>query len=428
MNRTLVGRRRAAAAVAATALVVTVAPVGAQAAPTNKAVPLTSTAVPTDAPPAGMRSWNQVMETQNRLHAVADRLRAAGRAKAGFTGLAMDVPANKVVLYWKGTVPASVKKAAAQGRATAKVDVKSARHSLRQLEDAARLAMRRHGADLREVSIPADGRALQVAVAGQAAAGRVTLDRALRQAGQQVALQVTTETASAEPLYSRVDDTAPFWGGARMRNASTGGGCSTGFGIRSNATGATSILTAGHCGNNGQQIRTGTNANLIGTVTDDRATEDTLRLPTSAGGRIYDGGVGVGEFSKPVTGYHYSYAGQWVCTSGSYSGARCDIRVVNTNNWIWVGTGWFAPMTRAEHVLGQSAGGNGDSGGPIFDLTADWSKVYAVGTLSAGDPGAAPATCTGVPSSATRRCSSRIWFAPVVDSLWRYNSGVVIGG
>ncbi|HYN96146.1 MAG TPA: hypothetical protein VES42_20060 [Pilimelia sp.] len=390
------------------------------AAADDKPVGPTRAVAPDGAVPAGFASWRDLLTAQNTLQGAAAQLNQAVRGRPGFAGLDLAVQDRQVRLYWHGAVPADVNSAVTAVRGRASVAVKPARHSYQQLAAAAARLTRRSAdtALVVRVAIPPDGRGVQVGVRGSAASSR---DRLAAVA------QVPLEVAGGEqiqPLYSRVDDVPPFWGGARIVNARTGGQCSTGFAIANRSTGARSMLTAGHCGENGDRFDTGTRRYVVGYGTDKAAQADTLRIPTSAAGRTYDGGVGVNEFSKPVAGAWDSWNGLWVCTSGSFSGARCNIQIKGQNEWVQTSSGWFFPMTRAERVDYQSAAGQGDSGGPVFALTADYSKVIAVGTISAGAVGSAPAACTGVQG---RLCSWKIWFADVADSLNRYNSSIVLG-
>jgi hypothetical protein len=386
------------------------------AAPTSRAV------APDGPAPSGFASWRDLLATQERLRDAATRLDGAVRGRAGFTGIELSVLDRQVRLYWHGAVPAAVTESVTGLRGRASIAVKPARYSRHQLNAAAARLTGRSGpaaAPVLRVGIPADGHGLEVGVRGSAVKARGSLASV---AGG-VAIDVSSDQA-ARPLYSRLDDVPAFWGGGREVNARTGGQCSTGFAIANRSTGQRSILTAGHCGENGDRIDTGTRRYAIGTVTAKVAAADTLHLPTNAGGRIYDGGVGVGEFSKPVAAAWDSFPGLWLCTSGSYSGARCNIVIRAVNEWINTNAGWMGPLTRAEHVNRQSAAGQGDSGGPVFALTSDYSRVIAVGTISAGDVGGAAAACTGIQG---RLCSWRIWFADVADSLVRYNSAIVLG-
>jgi hypothetical protein len=420
------GRLTALTAALAGAVVATASTTGSNAfaGPTTDAKPAspaTRAVAPEGPAPAGFASWRDLLATQERLLDAATRLDGSVRGRTGFTGIELAVPERQVRLYWHGAVPAEVTATVAGLRDRAGVAVKPARHSRRQLEAARARLTGRAGtaASVVRVGVPADGRGLEVAVQGSAARARGSL--------RSVVGDVRLEVTGGEParsLYSRVDDAPAFWGGARTTNGRTGGGCSTGFAIASRATGQRSILTAGHCALNGDIIYTGTRRYAFGTATDRFAAQDTLRIPANTAGRVYDGGVGVGEFSKPVAGAVDTFPGLWLCTSGSYSGARCNIVTRGVNEWINTDVGPMGPLSRAEEVNRQSAAGQGDSGGPVFALTSDFSRMIAAGTISAGDLAGARATCTGVQG---RLCSWRIWFADVADALARYNSAIVLG-
>lgn len=83
-----------------------------------------------------------------------------------------------------------------------------------------------------------------------------------------------------------------------------------------------------------------------------------IRLNARNQGRIYDGGVEFGEFTKPVKGTVGSYLNHYLCTSGAYSGARCGIKVVSTavfiNDWMRRRIG---PLVKTEQVDGLNAAG-----------------------------------------------------------------------
>jgi hypothetical protein len=71
-----------------------------------------------------------------------------------------------------------------------------------------------------------------------------------------------------------------------------------------------------------------------------------------------------------------------VCTSGSWSGIRCSIKVLQYN----VGHEGVSPLVWAERTDSTQAVGVGDSGGPVFELPApDNGKVIAKGVISIGD-------------------------------------------
>jgi hypothetical protein len=188
-------------------------------------------------------------------------------------------------------------------------------------------------------------------------------------------------------LLSRLADTAPFWGGARIVNADNGAGCSSGFAVTSG--GVNYLLTAGHCGRPGGGWYNGDRSRFIGTATRENVAHDLLLVPTSAAGRIYDGGVGVGEFSKGVVGWDWAIPGEYVCQSGSVSGAVCGIRNTNSFQYTLCDTDpygnyeCYSDLILAQKTDGGLAARHGDSGGPVFTLSGT-SNVVAKGTITGG--------------------------------------------
>jgi hypothetical protein len=165
----------------------------------------------------------------------------------------------------------------------------------------------------------------------------------------------------------------------------------------------------------------------MGTVSGDNNSYDRLYINTSSEGRIYDGGVGTGEFSKPVVGASHSFVGDYLCTSGAHSGARCGIQVKTINQTVYFPdfNYYIYQLVRAEQLNHTNAGGNGDSGGPVFSLSADPNKVIAKGTLTGGDLTNTQVSCTGIPTSSTRHCAWRIWYVDVVNSLSAYGASII---
>ena len=102
-----------------------------------------------------------------------------------------------------------------------------------------------------------------------------------------------------------------------------------------------------------------------------------------------------------------------MCTSGAFSGVRCDIKVESTWAFFYDFMGnKFGTMVKATHVAGLAASGDGDSGGPVFALNAQ-SNVLAAGIITGGE-GSAP--CTGViydSRSGTRKCSPTVYYTPI---------------
>ncbi len=396
-------RSRTAVAVLSLATVLVASPAGASSDDSDpKDVAPASPVVPsTGPPPGGFASWGDLMQEQERLTAAADRILNA--SQNGFAGIEVSAEDRALRVHWRGRPPAPVREVLNSLRGEVQVHLHNARHSQAQLNAEAQRVARVSG--VTAVSPTVDGSGLSVSVSTAEAVGRAR--------AAAVAPIVEHDIARPIPL-SRLNDWAPYWGGARWD------GCSTGFAI--SIGGNRKMLSAGHCSSNARLVYDG-GGDFMGTVSGDNNSRDTLYINTYSGGRIYDGGVGTGEFSKPVVGASRSYVGHWLCTSGAYSGARCNIRVRATNQTIYAGY-YIYGLVRAEQVNYTNAAGQGDSGGPVFSLASDTSKVIAKGTITGGDD-ATRVACTGVTNG--RVCSWRIYYADVADSLARYGATIVTG-
>lgn len=359
-----------------------------------------------DAPPAGFSSWSEVLKNQNQLHKAADKVVAA--KGTGFAGIEVSPETKTLKVYYKGTPSGAAAEAIASARSSVKVVVTKAAYSQAELNAAAKKLTATSG--VTSLSARVDGAGLEVGMS----APNTESKSALRSS---VTLFVSGKAVNPGPS-SRGDDYAPYWGGARWN------GCSTGFAV--NHAGYTRMLTAGHCANNGTAAYDG-GGQFMGYVYSDNDFRDTQLIDARSAGRIYDGGVGVGEFSKPVVGWQYNYVGDWICQSGSRSGATCNIKVTGVNQWVWFNGSWHYPLVLAEQVNRTNFMGNGDSGGPVFALAWwDYNKTLARGTNTAIDLNTA-VTCTGIPASATRSCAWRGWYAPIDVALSERGATIVTG-
>ncbi|MGH3872895.1 MAG: S1 family peptidase [Pseudonocardiaceae bacterium] len=360
-------------------------------------------------PPPGFRSWEEVMAVQQRLDAAADRIEA--RRDNAFTGVVVSADQRKLSVYWKdGALPPAAARAVSEARAGVAVQVLAARYSQAELRTEADRVVRITG--VTAVSPNADGTGLSVSVA-PGTHPDITSN-----------VPITQTDVAAPALASRADDSPPYWGGALW---SAGGRCSTGFAIR--IGGVSKMLSAGHCAANGNTARDG-GGQVMGTVSGDNNAYDRLYINTTSAGRVYNGGVTStgapnGEFSNPVIGALSSRVGDYVCTSGSFSGTRCNIQVKAINQTINVGYLIYQTV-RAEQLDRTNAVGNGDSGGPVEQVAADTTKVYAKGTITALDPSTA-VPCTGVPAGGGRTCAWRIYYVDVINSLNAYGASIITG-
>ena len=376
--------------------------------------PTASPAQPAGAVPGGFSSWSELFSMQDKLNTAANRILATDGT--GYAGTVAAPEARQLRVYWKGTVPASVRDLA--GHLGVPVSFQPARFTQRQLvAEAKRLASDKRVAT---AAPKTDGSGLAVTVtSSRPTAGADILGTAR--------LPVTV-TAGQRPtgLYSRQNDVPLFWGGSRYNTPV--GGCSNGFAL--SVPGASNVyeISAGHCGDNGQGATIPGQPSPTGTITADNNARDTLAISYPAGvyGAIYNGaynsstGVGVG-------GAVADFVGNYICTGGASSGEHCSVQVQAVDQFVNVGY-VIGPETRAALPAGQCAVAPGDSGGPAYSYRAD-GRVDARGTISAGITGTA--TCPGIVPNG----SSTVWYAPLlrpagdpqIGSLQYYGVGILTG-
>jgi hypothetical protein len=351
--------------------------------------------------PGGFRSWGELRAMQQKLNAAADRVTAAGGD--GLAGIVAAPENRELRVYWAGKTSPAVTDLLGDLNRTVPVKVLPAAHSHRSLQAEAARLVRQPG--VTSAAPKVDGSGLVLGVRDSA-----------RTQALSTSVPVEQVASAPESMASRGNDSTPYWGGARWN------GCSTGFAVWHG--GVTKMLSAGHCGSHGQGAYDG-GGDYMGLIEGDNDAYDRLLINTWSSGRTYDGGVGVNEFSKPTASAAHSYVGNWVCNSGAYSGAWCGIQVKYTN--VTVNVGYLIYQTVwAEQVDRIAPVGNGDSGGPVFDLTPDHARTIAKGTNTAIDL-STQAPCRGVPEGASRKCAWRFFYVDVVNSLNAYGASIVTG-
>jgi hypothetical protein len=334
----------------------------------------------TPADRAKMRAQEPLKQAADIISEAAEQ-DAKGNGSSGFTSV--ELGDGAVVVHWKGALPKAVKDAVERARGKARVDVQPADHSGAQLKAAARRLqddLQKHTDKAFAISVPTDGSGIDVQTEGDVA--RVKPDAA--NAG--VPVHVARGEVARE--HSRLSDTPPYWGGARIINPETNSSCTSGFAVTDGWT--RYILTAGHCGRPGGRILNGDRSREIGRVSAEDVGFDIMLIPASVDGRMYDGGVGVNEFSKRVSGFAPAYPGEWLCVSGSYTGAVCGVQATSNFWYSYCTTDMYGrsecrwDLVEAYQRGGQRAVQHGDSGGPVFALSGNYD-VLATGTITGGN-------------------------------------------
>ena len=360
---------------------------------------------------------NALMATQDKLHKIAEKIDRGN----GFAGVYVDAGSKTLNVYWKGKAPARVatERIAAKSKGL-KVEVHQAKYSKAELQaEAARLA--KENKTITGVAAKYDGSGLAVTQSS---------GPSLRSgSGLQSSVPLDVEFGDVAPALSRYADAAPWKGGGYIQN-SGGGACSSGFAV-TNSSGTQKLLTAAHCGAAGSTFSSG-NSNLIGTAESRSVTWDTMLLNNTS--MTTEPKVWIGEsiqpeltgnpavqYGLPVVGSARTFPGEWLCTSGAFSGTVCEIRAEQIGMSIsLLGFGTVQDVVRAVHTGGGAAGGNGDSGGPVFSAVDQ--RLTARGTLTAISVASTELrTCYGVPAGNGRQCSRTIYFPDIVPQMAYHN-------
>jgi len=367
--------------------------------------------------PGGFESWQALFDEQDRLNAAAEHL-LSGPGE-GYAGLEAAPENHELRVYWKGAVPQEVLQRATE--VSIPIRFNQAAYGLFELTG----ELDRLKVDPRIGSIMTnvDGSGLTAEVETEA-------DRAaiLRLARVPITVNIS---ADPQPLYDRQNDISPYWGGARWTNVSAGWLCSTGFTL--NWQGARRMLTAGHCGSNGESVRIGNVLQPLTTLSMDNNAPDTVMINPpplrTFAGRIYAGPYCCVTTSIRVAGSTSDFVGNWICTGGASSGEHCRIKVVAVN----ASTLGITPLTYAEHVDGACAAALGDSGGPVYSYNEPlpfWKPgVRGRGTITAGYED--HTDCPGEVADGTYR----VYYAPLqrpildphIGSLAFYGATLLIG-
>jgi hypothetical protein len=339
-------------------------------------------------PSAGSNASQALMAAQAPLVIAAEEISNLDKGGTGLGGIRLQVDKRVLDVWWKGEPPAAVREAIARHSRDSgiKVNLQQSKYSQRELNEAARSVVANRDRDtyrgLVRVGPRVDGSGLVVGVTKLTDAARIDFP-------------VPVEVVVENPFIStsRANDTAPWWAGGVTTPVLPAGNalrqCSTGFAV--GRVFSKGILTANHCSfGGGLPINDGA-GELIG-VAEPRPTgnaflTDSLYIVTNSSARIFDGGVGIGEFSKPVAGLTGTFPGQFVCTSGAGTGAHCDIRIdsINNHSVLFLPEIFFVDgIVMATQISGGVANGAGDSGGPVFTLSSDFSKVFAAGMIVGG--------------------------------------------
>ncbi|MER6824626.1 hypothetical protein ABT352_01365 [Streptosporangium sp. NPDC000563] len=365
--------------------------------------------------PGGYASWKDLLLDQQKMVKAADRITAALADDGdGYAGVIAAPEDRELRVYWKGKPAKAINDLVDRLRRDVAISVLPARYSARELEGEANRLIRANRDLITSIEPLQDGSGLKATTAS-AGATRTAISGA--------AVPVTLEHGVQPKVASRWNDSPPWWGGSVWGTPSPA--CTTGFAVT--YQGVPKMLTSAHCASVGQTAVDPT-GQVIGTVTHSNSSRDVLLVDTNAGGRVFNNPVGsvATEFSSSVVGTTSSIVGQFVCTSGGFSGTNCTIKIIAVN--VTINVGWLIQGTvRAEQQAFTNAAGGGDSGGPV-EVTnpANTDQVYAAGTIAATDYGT-QVPCTGYRPTG-RVCTWRIYYSPWSNATTAFPGIAIIPG
>lgn len=328
---------------------------------------------------------------------------------------------DRVIVHWHGGPSARLSKLLS-GHASVPVEVRETKFQPGVLRQRAS-KLSESDVDLESFSVKHDGSGLRISVSKEVK-DRKPAKEIVRH--YEEALQAPVELAEASPVpaysYERQFDTYWHLGGARLyswTNGTYNGSCSSGFAVRQNGTGNQGTMFAAHCALLGSEWSAWDEGPYYypwGNVTaNDYAHDGSIIHSGTSYGFIWTSTWDSDVYAQ-IKGDAYPYVGQELCYSGSYSGLKCgNIVQDTTEDYQFPGYPTRIYGFRTEQSNSEPAAGNGDSGGPGYQLvnTPSGVKRLAVGIISAmaGDAGT---NCQGVPGAENgRRCSPTIYATSV---------------
>jgi Trypsin len=348
------------------------------------------------APPDG--ADHSVLDRQAALMPAAQRLaREVSSSGSDLAGVRIDAEAGVLHVYTTDTkrflgLGASLPAGTDMRLHRAEFSHAAMISAVDRVQNGAKLLSQQENIKVAGAGVNEDGSGITVAVLATAANSSATLERASQilhdRYGDIVSqVDVTTTTPSADDQYfmnARFNNFAPWYGGDRIRAGSQG--CTTGF--EATFGGNPAMLTAAHCGGVGTTFNHGPGAadkyTVMGTSVYSNLDTDIGVIKVSATSSYINIGADpqfptqlfVSWWASPVVG-------EWLCASGSFTGERCNLKVVTTNQskcraWSSQGwcIGWKNPLADVINMLGpdKMSVGTGDSGGPVYLK----SSLYAV--------------------------------------------------
>ena len=216
-----------------------------------------------------------------------------------------------------------------------------------------------------------------------------------------------TENYPIDETSGRQADVSPYWAGMRIQVGTYASGtwhlydeCSAAFGVHDNRNHY--LLSAAHCGSPMYVVRNGAGykfGQVSAYAPSDVGADDMtvfVNPPETSGYDAWAGPWNTTSAYRQVIGSLGNSNGDFVCSSGSYLGEACNLKITNNNATAYIQNNSYK-VVLAKNQSGQAAVCKGDSGGPVYAVTSGPGTRYdyAKGVISLGAGSVAPTAGAG---------------------------------
>lgn len=317
-----------------------------------------------------------------------------------------------------------------------KVEIHPAKHSKAEIDAVMDTIVARGGVlesgDRVVMATPAkDGSQITIGLDSSLGVTRMSPNSLADSLGTEIPL-VVNEAPEVESSLRNNTGTYSFVAGNGMSTTHVDPGyinvCTTGWLVGRLDASARGMLSADHCGSGKPSTSwwyswTQNSNTVLGTFQGQLSGLAASDLGLWTGGQIADKGIPavyVGSYTNAtqadwVRGGNYPALGTDVCYSGSRSGNVCDNEVIAQGLTVCYDVfQCYAGISMTSQRDSIEAAGNGDSGGPVYQMVG--GQLNASGIISGRVGGSS--TCTGDPGeSGGRQCSPVNLFAPIIAAL-----------
>ncbi len=314
---------------------------------------------------------------------LADQIKARG-LDVGWSGTIVNPETNALTVYWKGKVPAELRRSLASDPYGISVELReNAPYSRLEQREAIERVINDERAtrdwDVVGGAARPDGSGIDVYVAAKAAS-RSSVQGPITETAQVAADDIRFEFGAAKLQDLSRNNSNPPWRGGIRTIASLA--CSTGFTALKGSAGR--LLSASHCHSSGATKNHTTSiapdANHYHRASIDALGIDPTASPATSP-KIYVGDWDSTQI-RGVRNWSSNNVGDDVCSSGATLGTKCG-RVTHDDFAVTGLEGsWYIRVRNG----GLGVGAQGDSGGPVYTTYANGEK-QARGLVIKGDNG-----------------------------------------